>query len=73
MNEGDPGEPDWQARFYGPLYDDLLKVKRKWDPWGLFWASTTVGNEDWEVVTADGYPMGQNGRLCRTDTFLGER
>ncbi|KAH6615985.1 hypothetical protein B0J18DRAFT_451925 [Chaetomium sp. MPI-SDFR-AT-0129] len=67
MNEGDPGEPDWQSRFYGPLYDDLLKVKRKWDPWGVFWASTTVGSEDWEVVTADGYPMGQNGRLCRTD------
>lgn len=65
MNEGDPAEPEWQARFYGEKYERLLEVKRKWDPWGVFWASTTVGSEGWEVVTADGYPMGQNGRLCR--------
>ncbi|EAQ83599.1 hypothetical protein CHGG_10003 [Chaetomium globosum CBS 148.51] len=65
MNEGDPAEPEWQARFYGEKYARLLEVKRRWDPWGVFWASTTVGSEEWEVVTEDGYPMGQNGRLCR--------
>ncbi|KXX78112.1 6-hydroxy-D-nicotine oxidase [Madurella mycetomatis] len=65
MNEGDPAEKGWQQSFYGAHYRRLLGVKRKWDPWGLFWAQTTVGSEAWEVVSLDGYPAGQNGRLCR--------
>lgn len=65
MNEGDPAEKDWQQSFYGANYRRLLGVKRRWDPWGLFWAQTTVGSEAWEVVSLDGYPAGQNGRLCR--------
>ncbi len=68
MNEGDPGEPNWQQSFYGDKYDRLLEIKRKWDPWGLFWAPTTVGSEGWEVRTSDGYPCSQNGRLCRAST-----
>jgi len=65
MNEGDPGEPDWQQAFYGSKYGELLRIKRRRDPWGVFWAATTVGSEGWEVVTLDGYPRSQNGRLCR--------
>ncbi|KAK4238606.1 hypothetical protein C8A03DRAFT_33358 [Achaetomium macrosporum] len=65
MNEGDPAETGWQGSFYGGLYGRLVGVKRRWDPWGLFWARTTPGSEAWEVVTRDGYPAGQNGRLCR--------
>ncbi|KAK3389275.1 hypothetical protein B0H63DRAFT_427652 [Podospora didyma] len=65
MNEGDPGEPDWQQAFYGSNYNRLLNIKRRRDPWGVFWAPTTVGSEAWEVRTADGYPRSQNGRLCR--------
>ncbi|KAK3345988.1 hypothetical protein B0T25DRAFT_583267 [Lasiosphaeria hispida] len=65
MNEGDPGEPEWQQAFYGANYRRLLEVKRARDPWGVFWAATTVGSEAWEVRTADGYPRSQNGRLCR--------
>jgi hypothetical protein len=65
MNEGDPAEPDWQWRFYGFHYRRLVGIKMRWDPWGVFWARTTVGSEEWEVVTLDGYPAGQNGRLCR--------
>lgn len=67
MNEGDPGEPDWQGSFYGRdgTYEKLLKVKRERDPWGLFWARTTVGSEAWEVQSVDGYPWSQNGRLCK--------
>ncbi|KAL1864278.1 hypothetical protein VTK73DRAFT_6009 [Phialemonium thermophilum] len=68
MNEGDPGEPNWQQSFYGDNYDRLLRVKRKRDPWGLFWAPTTVGSEAWEVHPVDGYPNSQNGRLCRAET-----
>ncbi|KAH8899141.1 hypothetical protein GQ53DRAFT_878520 [Thozetella sp. PMI_491] len=65
MNEGDPGEPNWQQSFYGDKYGRLLEIKRKWDPWGVFWAPTTVGSEAWGVRTADGYPGSQNGPLCR--------
>ncbi|KAK0623903.1 hypothetical protein B0T14DRAFT_565220 [Immersiella caudata] len=72
INEGDPGEPDWQASFFGANYKGLLKIKRKRDPWGVFWAPTTVGSESWEVVTLDGYPRSQNGRLCRVEGGKGE-
>ncbi|KAK3385876.1 hypothetical protein B0H63DRAFT_544345 [Podospora didyma] len=66
MNEGDPAEPDWQASFYGlENYERLARIKARLDPWGLFWARTTVGSEAWEVITDDGYPGSQNGRLCR--------
>ena len=65
MNEGDPAEPNWRWRFYGYHYRRLLGIKRRWDPWGIFWARTTVGSEAWEVLTLDGYPASQNGRLCR--------
>lgn len=66
MNEGDPGEPDWKQAFFGSNYERLLEVKRDRDPWGVFWAATTVGSDEWEVRTEDGYPRSQNGRLCRT-------
>ncbi|KAK4150008.1 hypothetical protein C8A00DRAFT_46504 [Chaetomidium leptoderma] len=65
MNEGDPAEAEWQGRFFGVHYRRLVGVKRRWDPWGVFWARTTVGSEGWEVQSWDGYPMSQNGRLCR--------
>ncbi|KAK0722675.1 hypothetical protein B0T26DRAFT_750045 [Lasiosphaeria miniovina] len=65
MNEADPGEPDWQQAFYGANYPRLLAIKRRRDPWGVFWAQTTVGSDAWEVRTLDGYPRSQNGRLCR--------
>ncbi|KAI0892379.1 FAD-binding domain-containing protein [Annulohypoxylon nitens] len=65
MNEGDPGEPDWQQAFYGTNYGSLLEVKRARDPWNLFWAPTTVGSEGWAVRSVDGYKESQNGRLCR--------
>lgn len=65
MNEGDPGEPEWQQAFYGTNYATLLEVKRARDPWNLFWAPTTVGSEGWAVRSVDGYKESQNGRLCR--------
>ncbi|XDG05417.1 hypothetical protein ABKA04_005032 [Annulohypoxylon sp. FPYF3050] len=65
MNEGDPGEPEWQQAFYGANYGSLLEVKRARDPWNLFWAPTTVGSEGWAVRSVDGYKESQNGRLCR--------
>jgi FAD/FMN-containing dehydrogenase len=71
MNEGDPEEPDWQQSFFGDSYERLLQIKRDTDPWGLFWAQTTVGSEGWAVKVVDGYPGSQNGRLCRVTNSSG--
>lgn len=65
VNEADVLEPDWQQSFWGEKYHDLLKVKRKRDPWDLFWARRMVGSEGWDVETEDEVPS-QNGPLCRT-------
>lgn len=65
INEADPAEPNWQQSFFGEHYPRLLQIKRDRDPWGVFWAPTTAGGEDWEVRTVDGYPHSQNGKLCR--------
>ncbi|KAL2258876.1 hypothetical protein VTK26DRAFT_7631 [Humicola hyalothermophila] len=64
FNEADVLEPEWQRSFWGDHYERLVGIKRRVDPWGLFWAPTTVGSEEWEVVTEGGVPT-QNGPLCR--------
>ncbi|KAJ7836501.1 FAD binding domain-containing protein [Mycena leptocephala] len=65
MNEADMQEPEWQQSFFGDHYPRLLDIKRRRDPWGVFWAPTTPGSEAWEVVVPDGLPL-QTGPLCRT-------
>lgn len=64
LGEADRMEPNFQKEFWGDKYERLLKIKRKVDPWDVFWAATAVGSEGWEVVTQDGLPT-ENGRLCR--------
>ncbi|KAK8101282.1 hypothetical protein PG999_011656 [Apiospora kogelbergensis] len=65
LNEANVLEPDWQASFYGEQYPELLKIKRKWDPNDVFYVTTGVGSEKWELRTqGQGLPT-QNGRLCR--------
>lgn len=65
MNEADLLEPEWQESFFGKEnYKKLVRIKKDWDPWGVFWAPTTPGSEAWEVMSIDGGPN-QNGRLCR--------
>ncbi|KAK4206418.1 hypothetical protein QBC37DRAFT_459285 [Rhypophila decipiens] len=49
----------------GERYKRLIGVKEEADLWGVFWARTTVGSEGWEVLSEDGYPFSQNGRLCK--------
>jgi hypothetical protein len=66
MNEADVEEPDFQDSFYGRGYERLLEVKRKWDPWGVFYAVTAVRSEEWVVEGTRGLPT-QQGRLCRRD------
>ncbi|KAJ4355159.1 hypothetical protein N0V95_003181 [Ascochyta clinopodiicola] len=66
LNEADIQEPDWQIDFYGAKhYPKLLKLKQKWDPRGLFYATTAVGSESWEVRDGEQGTQTQNGRLCR--------
>ncbi|KAF2473186.1 FAD/FMN-containing isoamyl alcohol oxidase-like protein MreA [Lindgomyces ingoldianus] len=66
MNEADTEEPDFQQSFYGYNYDRLLRIKRKVDPWGVFYAVTAVGSDEWIVEGTQGLPT-QQGRLCRVD------
>ncbi|WP_422397369.1 BBE domain-containing protein [Streptomyces acidiscabies] len=35
MNFPDPGLRDWRRAYYGPDYDRLVAVKRRYDPSGL--------------------------------------
>lgn len=64
FNEADVLEPNWQRSFFGSNYDKLVRIKREWDPWHVFWAPTTPGSEAWAVQTSSELPT-QNGRLCR--------
>ncbi|KAH7060667.1 hypothetical protein B0J12DRAFT_340423 [Macrophomina phaseolina] len=64
MSEADIKEPDWQQAFYGANYARVYALKQRYDPWGLFYAPTAVGSEDWYVTgQLEWYPT-QNGRLC---------
>ncbi|RYP69723.1 hypothetical protein DL771_005925 [Monosporascus sp. 5C6A] len=56
LNEAHPMEADWQREFYGEQYARLLRIKRRWDPRDVFYATTAVGSEGWEVRSqeADG-------------------
>ncbi|KAL4877361.1 hypothetical protein BJY04DRAFT_230663 [Aspergillus karnatakaensis] len=64
LGESDRMEPNFQQEFYGSNYPRLLALKRKLDPFDVFYAATAVGSERWEVVTENGLPH-ENGRLCR--------
>lgn len=66
MNEADTEEPDFQESFYGANYGRLLRIKKGVDPWGVFYAVTAVGSEEWVVEGTQGLPT-QQGRLCRVD------
>jgi hypothetical protein len=65
LNEANVGEPFWQEDFYGTQYAELLRLKHKWDPHNVFYATTGVGSEEWEVRTREQGIQTQNGRLCR--------
>lgn len=65
-NEGDVMEPDFAGAFFGAEnYPRLRAVKRRVDPWGVFYAPTAVGSEDWYVEGQPDWLTRQTGRLCR--------
>jgi FAD/FMN-containing dehydrogenase len=60
LNEASGLEQNWQQQFYGNKYSELLAVKTKYDPDGIFFARTAVGSEAWVEQT--------DGRLCRVSS-----
>jgi hypothetical protein len=56
MNEGNPNQVDWKESFYGSNYNELLNIKKKWDPSGVFYTHTGVGSDSWV--------QDNQGRLC---------
>ncbi|KAK2749205.1 hypothetical protein FQN57_006820 [Myotisia sp. PD_48] len=62
LNEAYVDEPNWQDAYYGSVYPRLYQIKQKYDPYGLFYAITGVGSEDWENNTPDGLPTA-NGHI----------
>ncbi|KAF2462749.1 FAD-binding domain-containing protein [Lindgomyces ingoldianus] len=57
MNEADFQQRGWQEVFFGRNYERLLRIKRRYDPKGLFFAEVAVGSEEWSV--------GSDGKMCR--------
>ena len=57
INEGDFRQPDWKRTFFGVNYDQLLAVKRRYDPNSTFYAHMAVGSDFWKVEA--------DGRLCK--------
>ncbi|QQN61711.1 FAD-binding oxidoreductase [Bradyrhizobium diazoefficiens] len=52
VNECDYFQSEWQNALWGPNYQRLLAVKRRYDPDGLFFVHHGVGTEGW---SADGF------------------
>lgn len=64
-NEGDRLEPNFQWAFYGSNYPKLLDIKKKYDPFNLFYSAVTPGSEFFEVRSFDGVLQNENGKLCK--------
>lgn len=47
VNECDYFQDDWQRAFWGPNYPRLARIKRRYDPSGLFTVHHGVGSERW--------------------------
>ena len=58
--QGDPYQPNWQETFYGVNYQRLRSIKAKYDPNDIFYATTAVGSDEWEIEGP--------GRLCRVSS-----
>jgi len=50
FEQADPVQDNWQTNFWGTNYPKLKDIRKKWDPKGVFYAVSTPGTEDWEVL-----------------------
>lgn len=61
MNEADANDPDYVDDFYGTAnYEELLRIKRLYDPRDLFYCPTCVGSTEWRIA--------DDGALCRNQS-----
>lgn len=65
LNEAAVDEPLWKEDFYGEQYARLVELKKKYDPTGVFYATTGIGSDEWELRGQHLGVTTQNGRLCR--------
>ncbi|KAI0503078.1 FAD binding domain-containing protein [Xylaria bambusicola] len=66
LSESDYIEPDFQHSFWGDKYERLYQLKKKLDPWDVFYAQNAVGSEDFQMSeNVFGILPSQNSRLCR--------
>jgi hypothetical protein len=65
MSESDYAEPNWQQSFHGGNYPRLFELKKKWDPFSVFYAQNAVGSEEWAMEGTIVGVASQNSRLCR--------
>ncbi|OTA91975.1 hypothetical protein M434DRAFT_388087 [Hypoxylon sp. CO27-5] len=66
MSEADYIEPNSTQAFFGSKYQKLYRIKQLYDPFGVFYAHTAVGSEDWKMSDMIlGNLPSQNSKLCR--------
>ncbi|KAL7625354.1 hypothetical protein AAE478_004570 [Parahypoxylon ruwenzoriense] len=66
MSEADYIEPNFTQAFYGSKYPKLYRLKQLYDPFGVFYAHSAVGSEDWKMSEMIlGNLPSQNSKLCR--------
>lgn len=64
MNEADFQQKDWQDTFFGENYPELLRIKTKYDPGHLLYATVGVGSE--------AFTISEDGRMCSTANSASE-
>jgi FAD/FMN-containing dehydrogenase len=52
LSESDYFDVDWKRSYWGPNFDRLAAVKKRYDPDGLFFTHHGVGSDEW---SADGF------------------
>ncbi|KAJ0347408.1 hypothetical protein KNSL1_006460 [Colletotrichum chrysophilum] len=57
MNEADWGDTNFQEDFYSSNWKQLIEIKTKYDPSGVFYCQTCVGSDEWKQEAS--------GALCR--------
>ena len=65
LNEAAVDEPNWKEDFYGEQYSRLMSIKKKYDSRGVFYVTTGIGSDEWEIQGPNLGVTTQNGKLCR--------
>jgi FAD/FMN-containing dehydrogenase len=52
LSEADFFDPNWKNRYWGPNFDRLAAIKKRYDPEGLFFTHQGIGSDEW---SADGF------------------